>query len=264
MDNNKKICPPRLPGQLPKIDDSKIQDKKIYAPMSEELSKYPSSSVVRQQGVKRDNPVLVLAFKHKKLVISLIAIFASLLIATGIIFLVLPKPTRPADVWIKFDVSSEYELIRLDSSVSPGVVQKVMPGDTFNSKFTVSNTDELENNGEVYVRIRLYSVIKENGIDNIYYDIFDFNLEGNNNWCQGGDGYLYYLGTLKSNTTIEICNKIRLNKELGNEFQGKEIKVVFEGQCLQAGLNTYGAIIEEWPTAPHQFRDRFDDRGSQV
>ena len=131
-------------------------------------------------------------------------------------------------------------------------------------EITYYNTDELENNGEVYVRIRLISFVKENGEYNAFYDIFNYNMEGNTSWFEGADGFLYYKDTLKSNTTVEICNKLTLNKNLGNDFQGKEIKVVFEGQCLQAGPNTFGAIVEEWPTAPYQWRQIFDDRGSQV
>ncbi len=191
MDNNKKVGPPRLPGQAPKIDETKLQSKQNYAPMSAELSKYPSSSIVRQQEVNQDNPVLVIGFKHKKLVISLIAIIVSLLIAVGIVFAVLPMPTRPADVEIEFRVTGELDLIRLDSTVSPGEIQKVMPGDAFNSKFTVSNIDRFNNNGKVYVRVRLISYIEENGFENAYYDIFNYNMEGNTNWIEGCDGLLY-------------------------------------------------------------------------
>lgn len=255
------IKPPILPTDKPKLQAKKEVNKPNLniAPMSKELSNRQNTSVVAQSPVKQQSPELVLSFKHKKLVISIVAVVLALALITGIVFAVWPKPTRPADIFINFDVTGEFDFgdIGFSYSITAGQANKLMPGDSFNSKFDITSTDDEGSTEEVYVRVRVVSVVESNQ----YSNIFSFNI-ANDNWYEGVDGYLYMKQTLKANTSVEFCNKLNLNKETGNYFQGKEIYVYFQAECLQAGSYSYQAITEEWPTAPYEWKALFyENRG---
>lgn len=254
------IKPPKLPDSINTQKPKEVKKPNLnLAPMSTELGSRESKSVVKNEKITQQAPELVLSSKTKKIVISVVAVVLALVLALGVAFAVWPKPARPAEIFINFNVTGEFDFddVELDHTMMAGQSNKVMPGDSFNARFDISSTDDEGSTEEVYVRIKLYAIAE----DNLYSDMFSYNFT-NDNWYVGYDGYIYLKQTLKANTSIELCNKLNFDKEIGNYFQGKTVQVFFEAECLQAGSYSYQAITEEWPTAPYQWKALFyENRG---
>ena len=254
------IKPPKLPGADIENKPKEIKKPNLnLAPMSSELGSRQNKTIVSTQKIVPDTPELVLSSKSKKIIIGVVSGIIAIVLVLGLLFAVWPKPTSPADIFIDFDVTGEFDFddISFNETIAPGQTNKVMPGDSFNAKFDITSTDDKGSTDEVYVRIKLYAIAE----NNYYSNLFSYNVS-NDDWFEGADGYIYLKQTLKANTSIEFCNKINLDKQIGNDFQGKSINVYFEAECLQAGSYSYQAITEEWPTAPYAWKQLFyDNRG---
>lgn len=240
----------------PKIDLSKLNDKKFEK---------KETTIISMQPAEKVNPELVINNKTRKFVIFLISILAAIVLATVTVFVFLPKPTSPMEIDINFSVDS----FNLDFFEERPVGQsnKIMPGESFISTFkisalTKSQVDEEHQSQdvpeEVFVRVKLYGIVGHN-----YYDtVFEFdetNPAWTNNWLPASDGYIYYKHILPAGQTIDVLNKVRINPNLSNKFQGKTLKVCFVAECLQAGENGYQAIESEWVTAPFIWKAQFQE-----
>lgn len=252
-DNNKKINPPKFPSNFNFATKQKPQ--KPMTELSKQIKasdKIVGSEMVFEKTVREKD--------KKKIVIAILIALLAVLIATSIVLImILPQATRLNDISINFDTTGSFKpIIADDDNQNPR--QLVMPGDEVKCLFTIQSNVNAESdesvNLDVFVRFKLYFDIEDNYFSKISLDFIDGDM-----WFRGADGY-YYLnkgimnekGVLSPGEKIEIANGFRISKDLGNEYAGKKVKVVFDCQALQAN---YQAIVELWPTAPDQWANNF-------
>ena len=230
MEEN-KIKPPKLPNQ-----------KAIKAPKEKKVEE----KVLTGQSVKEKNPVLVTSSKTKNTLL-IIALFLVALIMASVLFVAVLPHTKPqVDISVEFKVDSQ---IQIDEEYVTGE-KKLLPGDTFKGTYSVrTSADEDNSNAEVYVRVAVFAEIDNKYVKNV------FQIKPNDNWILGADGFYYMYGTLKANEMVEIVSDMVLNKDLDNSFQGKQVKIVFVGECLQAGEDGFSAIQSVWKEAPTQWKN---------
>lgn len=235
-----KVNPPSLPSDKPNIDK---QDKK-------------KTNIVGVEKVAKSNPEMILSnSKTKKLIITLVSLILCVIIATVVIVVVSPKSWQPNDINMDFQVGLEsIDKIQFDQSTTE--LTSLMPGDSLNAKYSIKSINRGDMNAEVFVRVMFFAEVDNN------YDshVVTFDTESSSwseNWVMGADGFAYYKKTLKADQSIDFLNKIVLNKNLDNSYQGKTIKIVFYGECLQAGVEGFSAIESIWRTAPIQWKNQF-------
>ena len=235
-----KVNPPSLPTSKPNLD--KLDNKK--------------TSVVGVEKVAKSNPEMILSnSKTKKLIITLVSLILCVIIATTVIVIVSPKSWQPNDINIDFQVGLEsINKIEFDQSTSEPT--SLMPGDSMNAKFSIKSVAEEGSSAEVYVRVMFFAEVDNNYDSNVL--IFDTSSSSwAESWIMGADGFAYYKQTLKANQSVDFLNKVILNKNLDNTYQGKTIKVIFYGECLQAGQEGFSAIESIWQTAPTLWKNQF-------
>lgn len=230
MEEN-KIMPPKLPNE-----------KATKAPKE----KVAKEKVLTGQSVKDKNPVLVTANKTSHTILIIALFLAAFIMATVLLVTVLPQAVPPVDISVRFEVDSHIEI---DEEYSTGN-KKLLPGDTFKGTYSVRTTaDEGNSDAEVYVRVAIFAEIDDRYVKNV------LQIAPNENWILGADGFYYMYGTLKANEMVQIVSDMVLNKDLDNSFQGKNIKIVFVGECLQAGEDGFSAIQSVWKEAPTQWKN---------
>ena len=235
-----KVNPPSLPTSKPNLD--KLDNKK--------------TSVVGVEKVAKSNPEMILSnSKTKKLIITLVSLILCVIIATTVIVIVSPKSWQPNDINIDFQVGLEsINKIEFDQSTSEPT--SLMPGDTMNAKFSIKSVARGDSNAEVYVRVMFFAEVDNNYNSNVL--LFDTSSSSwAENWIMGADGFAYFKRTLKADQSVDFLNKVVLNKNLDNSYQGKTIKIVFYGECLQAGQEGFSAIESMWQTAPTLWKNQF-------
>ena len=62
--------------------------------------------------------------------------------------------------------------------------------------------------------------------------------------------YYYFLNVLNQNQTVNLCNAINFDSSIGNEYQGKDINIVFYVDAIQS---ENGAYQEVWLDAPDEW-----------
>ena len=235
-----KINPPSLPTSKPNLD--KLNDKK--------------TSVVGVEKVAKSHPEVILSnSKTKKLIITLISLILCVILATTIIIIVSPKSWKPNDINIEFQVGLEsIDKIEFDQSTSEPT--SLMPGDSLNAKYSIKSIAREDSSAEVYVRVMFFAEV--DGAYNSNVLLFDTSSSSwSDNWIMGADGFAYYKKTLKADQSVDFLNRVILNKDLDNSYQGKTIKIVFYGECLQAGEEGFSAIESMWQTAPILWKNQF-------
>lgn len=209
---------------------------------------------ISAKNVDNQNPELIVgSSRGRKLFITIISLVMALVLATVIFAVFLPRPSSPNDIFIT--LSADMNIVKIDSDVPEGTDIKLMPGDSLNSKFKVASagTDEFSK-AEVFIRVKIYAIVDENYYDNLF--TFDTaSEEWLNNWMVAADGYVYLRKVLVANTSIEFASKLTLDKNIGNDMQGRQIQLVFLAEALQAGEDGQQAIASIWETAPQTWRD---------
>lgn len=235
-----KVNPPSLPTNKPNLDS--LSEKK--------------SSVVGIEKVEKSNPEMILSnSKTKKLIITLISLILCVIIATTIIVVVSPKSWQPNDVKIDFQIGIDsVEKIEFEQSTTEPM--QLMPGDSLSAKYSIKSIALENSEAEVYVRVMFLVQVDNNYDSNVL--IFDTSSSSwQENWIMGADGFAYLKSTLKADQSIDFLNKITLNKNLDNSYQGKTVNIVFYGECLQAGQEGFSAIETMWQTAPTLWKNQF-------
>src|SRR5574344_382418 len=186
----------------------------------------------------------------KKRVTSMIVIIAliCLVVMTTLLFVFVPKATRPSDISLDFNSSSSIKALNGDVGTINN--KKLMPGDDLTCTFEITSGANSETdqgvNLNLYVRFRVYSLVD----GNYYSNIMTLEFIDSDQWYFSGDGFYYYMGELSPNQVLTTIKKIHFNESIGNEFSGKQIKIMFSADALQA---EYQAIDELWGTAPYEW-----------
>lgn len=224
-------------------------------------SKKPMGSEI----IKPDNPK-VFTFNKKGLWFWIISSALAVLIILSILLTIfLPKGNLPANIDVNFDITSEMDYSKLEFGERTGndlTDLKILPGQVLPLSFSVHNKviEGKENlAGDIFVRVRVY-VTLENRQSNYYSSLFEYSMGDSSMWYSGLDGYLYYKGVLSPNTSANVFNSLKLKTSIGNEFNGKQIKLFLEGHALQAD---YQAVVETWETAPYSWLTEYARRGEQ-
>jgi hypothetical protein len=250
MDDNKKIVPPSRPtnfgvGKL----TGNIQNRPMT--VAEKKSETPNKTITNQEKIiKQQTPP---KNKKKRVIVAILAVLIILIMLCVILYVAFISPTQPAEIKISFSTS-----ITLDTTSDDGqeTVAKLLPGDDLNCKFVIQSAqtdDESSSVGDVYVRLRVYAICD----GNYFPSSFSFTFTDRAKWYNGVDGYWYYKGVLTTGETIDAVKTLHFNENIGNEFAGKTVSVMFSAEALQAtggnGANTTDSINEMWPTAPYEW-----------
>ena len=239
--NKPKIVSPIRSSNL----NSKPANKPLLKPMTKldrDLGAENKSVIKQEKVVKQASQP-----KNKKkiaLVITIASILALILISVFVYFSFI-SPNLPIDISIEFETT-------LNINISTPTAKKAMPGDDIPCQYQISSSaEQIENNQDVFVRIRSYAIME----NNYYSNVFSFVLTDRQQWHEGADGY-YYLKTVLSpnNEPLDAVRMLHIKGSVGNEFAGKSVKVVFVAEALQAD---YRAIEEVWPTAPYEWSKLF-------
>ncbi len=182
------------------------------------------------------------------LFLSLLLVFIVLLSVT--LKIVLPQGDPIPQIDISFVCSSDFHL-KLKTSGGTLNRTEVLPGDTLETTvaFGLDKNDNtnLSLNNSVFVKARIYGKLGNEYRTNL----FGYELDGN--WTRSINGYYYFnkilsLGANGESVMEEMTTNIIIGENVGNELQGKNVKVVIEFTILQA---EYEAILDVWKDAPY-------------
>ncbi|HAJ77935.1 MAG TPA: hypothetical protein DCO89_02580 [Clostridiales bacterium] len=253
MEDN-KIHKPKSPSSL--STNKSFSTSKNVKPMTnlEKTIKLPTE-VTR---VEKVTQATVAPRNLKRFFAILVATLLTILVAVAFVLIVInPKPIRPSDISLDFNVDTN--IIISGEDLDTG--RKVMPGDKIDYSFEIAtskNQDSEEVNLDVFLRIKASVIIESN----YYSNVMVLTFIDENQWYKGGDGY-YYLqktdftdGLLSPDEKIKIIRHMEIDKKLGNEFAGKPINIEFTAEVLQA---QYQAIEEIWPTAPYEWATQYKE-----
>lgn len=191
------------------------------------------------------------------LFLSLLLIFIVLLSVT--LRIILPQGEPIPTIDIKFDCITD---IKMDIGTSGQFTDrdKLLPGDTLDASVEfwlepTENTDYSLKN-QVFVKTRIYGKLDDEYLPNL----FGYELDGN--WMKSINGYYYYNKIISLGENGEIVpekfeTKIKIEKTVGNKFQGKNVQLIIEFSILQA---EYDAITDVWKDAPYSWRQDMYNR----
>lgn len=262
MEGN-KIAPPKLPSKNgPKGPANSPVKSFSTQKNSKPMTSFSKTNAQKSNVIVSGERVQVSTSKPiniKKLSITLVVILlAVLIVASTVLILVYPKPTREKDINISFTTQFSYAPISIDEDTQDNY--KVMPGDELQCKFTIQsdvNEDSTEGNLDVFLRVKAYYVGDQNYISGV-----DFSFIDDDCWFKGADGYYYYTktddckGLMSPGDRLEISKTIKISKEMGNEYAGKSVNIFFSAEALQANFQ---AIEEIWKTAPYEWANQYRD-----
>ena len=197
-------------------------------------------------------PQTTVAQKNKKRLFAFIGAFvlSAVLVISLVLILVFPVATRPMDISVKF--GAMVNIVEVDGE-TPEENFLLLPGDTVDYTMTI-RSDRTEDSGSgnlgVFVRI-MASMVTHSAYsaDGVILNINDENL-----WHRGADGFYYYKNILNPGEEIVIERSFSIDTSIGNEYAGQKVEIRFEADALQA---EYQAILEEWPTAPYEWKSLF-------
>lgn len=145
-------------------------------------------------------------------------------------------------------------LTELDFSIyeSGDDISLVIPAQTIDKSVTLINSRNIsgtdtQNLCPIYFKywIDLY-------IDDEYVDSSSLiePIFSNQNTFTNDNGVYYCNLELFPQNSVNLCNSIHFSNMIGNEFQNKEITIVFNINAIQSGNNAY---LELWPDAPNEW-----------
>lgn len=207
--------------------------------------------------VDNENPQVILGTKSRKITIIVLVILLALVLAATSVAVFVPPASSPNEIYMDISVSFDLSPIKADVPLEPGEKIILLPGDSLTGSYAITSTAE-DINSEVFIRVKIYSIVHEAGIENYYDNLFTFDYtseEWRSNWMMAADGYIYLRKTLKANSSVEVTNKLTLSKDLDNSLQGKKVTIYFLAEALQAGEGGQQAIASIWETAPSIWRD---------
>lgn len=237
-----------------------------------------SNTIVSFNNVVEDSPVVATHERKniKKILIALMVLFV--ITVTIVVIVLIPFPKKTSDIYVNiiadelspssFDYSNiDDNRIEKDENGNP-IKITVLPGDKFAGSFGVSSTSDPNSEsspGPVFIRFRMYATIKNpdinNNLEKYYGNIISCRSIGDSqqDWFTAKDGYIYYNEILKADNSASIETEIELiGKNIGNELQGKSLNLNITFEALQA--EAYQSILEEWPTAPYQWRTNISEK----
>lgn len=262
MEGN-RIAPPKIPSNNVPKSPAKSPIKSFSTQKNTKpMTSFSKASVQKPTVVAGGERVQVATSKPvnlKKLWITLVVVLLTILIvASTALILVYPKPSRVNDINIDFTTQFSYAPISVDQEIPENY--KAMPGDELECKFTIQsevNEESTEGNLDVFLRVKAYFVDDENFISGV-----DFSFVDDDCWFKGADGYYYYTktdtckGVISPGDKIEISKTIKIGNNMGNDYAGKSLDILFSAEALQAN---YQAIGEIWKTAPFEWANQFRD-----
>ena len=191
----------------------------------------------------------------RKGLLFLTLIFVFIILLSIILKMILPQGSPIPTINITFDCDATVNL-HVDAGGVFTNRDKLLPGDTLDAAVTFSlkpNEDgstDLTLKNQVFVKTRIYGKLNDEYLPNL----FGYELDGN--WVKSINGYYYYnkilaLGPNGEEMEESFETKIKIEKTVGNEFQGKIVDLVIEFTILQA---EYEAINDVWKDAPYSWR----------
>ena len=191
------------------------------------------------------------------LFLSLLLIFIILL--SVILKIILPQGTPIPTIDIKFDCLTD---IKMDIGTNGQFTDrdKLLPGDTLDAtvEFWLEPTEntDLSLNNQVFIKTRIYGKLNDEYLPNL----FGYELDGN--WVKSINGYYYYnkiiaLGPNGEKIPETFETKIKIEKTVGNDFQGKKVQLIIEFSILQA---EFEAVDDVWKDAPYSWRVAMYDK----
>lgn len=233
-------------GEIKKPDLNKIGSVEVHNTQN------TSQNKISSQPVQPQNPEVIVGTKNTKLIVTIVSFVMALVFTAVALVLCLPQASSPNDIKIQLGADIKYD-VSGESELPEGTTITLMPGDSLNSKFSVSSKslDENNNVSEVFIRVKIYTLVEENYFSNL----FAFDMASNEwvqNWMVGADGFMYLRKTLVADSSVEFANKLTLDKNIDSSLSGKTINLVFYVEALQAERQ---AIESYWQTSPQTWRD---------
>lgn len=234
-----------------KINLKNIQEEALNEDVFEEVNDSALIETMEPVGNSQGAPQKP---KRKGLLfLTLLLVFIILLSIT--LKIILPQGTPIPAIDIKFISNTD---IQIDLGMSGQFSDRteLLPGDVLDAKVQfwlepTENTDYSLNNS-VFVKTRIYGKLDDEFKPNLFgYELTD------GNWIKAINGYYFYnkIITLGKNGEIkkeEFETDIRIEKTVGNEYQGKKVELCIEFSILQA---EYDAISDVWKDAPTSWKN---------
>ena len=146
-------------------------------------------------------------------------------------------------VAIELVINTEQSSVDVHSAPSMNI-EGVQPGEIYSKIPQIKNVD----NGDVYVRMRVYANVThaDGTINKISPSIF--NLDLSRSWSYK-DGYYYYLRTLHAGeTTVPLFTTVTIPGKFKEEYKGATFSLSLTGEAVQAANNGDNALnAEGWP-----------------
>ena len=151
-------------------------------------------------------------------------------------------------------ISGKITLGEIDFSVfgNQVQVQDIVPGDIFENSVSLVNardTDGRDKNGLGSILVK-YN-LKNSNNDAVIIPVF----AAANKWTRQGDTY-YYNYSISPGEAIKLCDELQLSEHAGNEYQNKELNVIFNVDAIQAENEAYKEL---WYNAPDEWKQKIEN-----
>ena len=132
--------------------------------------------------------------------------------------------------------------------------QNVVPTDTIAKIITISNSRDTNGNNtqnlcSILFRFQFSAEAKSQ--DELFLQSLDdlVYLKQNSSYtfC---DNYYYYNGVLNPSQQVNLCDSLTFSNIIGNEFQDKDISLMFNVEAIQAENEAYKEL---WLDAPEEW-----------
>lgn len=128
-------------------------------------------------------------------------------------------------------------------------IQGVMPGASVSKIVTVENTGK----NDAWVRVKVDAKMENSSGEQLPLEFGAgkvMNIEVQEGWTDGGDGYYYYNKKLEPNkSTTVLFDKVTFSTAMGNQYKGATASVEISAQAVQTA-NNGDSVLEAkgWPT----------------
>ena len=132
------------------------------------------------------------------------------------------------------------------------------PGDTINKKISIQNSRDVENENyqnlcPMLFRFSVFALVDDELDSHLLNHIY-FASPSNQKFTKSEE-YYYFNGVLDVSKRTTICNQIKFSRQISNEYQNKNIEIIFVIDAIQASKNAY---MELWQDAPSAWKNLID------
>ena len=132
------------------------------------------------------------------------------------------------------------------------------PGDYINKKILIQNSRDIEDENyqnlcPILFRFSVFVFVDEE-LDNYLLSNINLNFSCNNKFTKDGEFY-YFNEVLDVSKRAALCNKIYFSRQISNEYQKKNVDIIFVIDAIQASKNAY---MELWQDAPFAWKNLID------